>query len=117
MEILNTFYNRFIRAFVASAVCALMLLGIAAPAMAFGSTPSDRSKGVVEMNEMKETSKDAVRKEPRSAKEVQAKAKQGTNAVQGSANLEKMNTTSNSQRAKTIEAQAAGVLEDVAPGS
>ena len=117
MEILNTFYNRFVKAFVASAVCALMLLSVASPAMAFGSTPSDRSKGVVEMNEMKETSKDAVRKEPRSTKEVQAKARQGTNAVQGGANLEKMNNSRNSQQSETIEAQAADVLENVTPNS
>jgi hypothetical protein len=117
MEILNTFYNRFVKAFLATAVCALMVLGVASPAMAFGSTPSDSSKGLVEMNEMKETSKDAVRKEPRNAKEVQAKAKRGTNAVQGDANLEKMNNPDNSRAARTIEAQAKDVLENITPGS
>lgn len=117
MNTLNIFSNRFMKAVVTAAVCAFMLLGTAYPAMAFGSSASDSSQGVVEMNEMKETSKDAVRQAPRGRQAVQNKAKRGPNAVQGNANLEKMNRSANSSQARTVEGQAEDILEDITPGS
>ena len=116
MQTLNIFRAQFVKAFMAAAMCAFMLLGTAYPAMAFGNSSSDSSQGLVEMNEMKETSKDAVRNEPRNLQEVQNKAKQGSNAVQGNANLEKMNAPANSQQAKTVAEQAEDILENVIPG-
>ena len=117
MKTLNIFYKRFMKAIIAIAVCAVMVLGTAYPAMAFGGSSSNSSKGSVEMNDLKETSKEAVRKEPRSAQAVQAKAKEGPNSVQGSANSEKMKNTGNSDNATTIKAQVEDVLEKATPGS
>lgn len=115
MNVLGNFYRRFVKGLLVSAACLVMLLSAAYPAMAFGSSPSSSDKGVPEMNEMKETSKKAVRGEPRSSKEVQEKAKRGPNAVQQGANLEKMNNPATSQGAETIEGQAEDLLESITP--
>ncbi|MEL6401594.1 MAG: hypothetical protein AAFR26_21340 [Cyanobacteria bacterium J06626_4] len=116
MQTLNIFRTQFVKAFMAVAMCAFILLETASPAMAFGNSSSDRSQGLVEMNEMKEISKAAFRNEPRSTEEVQNNAKQGSNAVQGSANLEKMNVPANSQQTRTVAEQAEDVLENITPG-
>jgi hypothetical protein len=116
MKALTLFCKQLMRGMVAIALCAVMMLGAAHPAMAFGSNPSDSSQGLVEMNDLKETSKQAVRKEPRNAQDIQTKAQKGPNSVQGRANLEKMQNSSNSS-GTTIKDQAKDLLEDAAPGS
>lgn len=116
MTFFAQFRNRIAKAALAVAACALLVLSAASPAMAFGSSSSSPSKGVAEMNELKETSKQAVEAEPRSTKEIQNKAQKGPNAVQGSANLDKMNTTANSQEATTVSEQVEEILEGLTPG-
>lgn len=115
MHFFNTLRSRIFKIVLAVFVGGFLLLNLAAPAMAFGSSSSSPSKGLTEMNEMKETSKEAVRKEPRGIKEIQDKAKRGPNSVQGNANLDKMNTPANSQEAQTIPEQARELLNNATP--
>ena len=117
MRTLNIFYKRFMKAIIAIAVCTVMVLGTTYPAMAFGGSSSNSSQGLVEMNDLKETSKETVRKEPRNAQAVQAKAKEGLNSVQGNANSEKMKDVGNSDNTETIKARVEDVLEQATPGS
>jgi hypothetical protein len=112
MHFFNTLRSRISKIVLAAFVIGVLLLNLAAPAMAFGSNASSPSKGLPEMNEMKETSKEVVRKEPRSLEEVQEKAQRGPNSVQGNANLDKMNTPANSQAAQTIPEQAKELLDN-----
>lgn len=98
------------------AVCGLLVFSAATPASAFGSDRSSESKGIPNMTEMKDTSKQAVEEDPRGMKEVQEKAREGSNAVQGGANIEKMNNNpANSQQATSVEDQVRNKLEDLTP--
>ncbi|MDB9528659.1 hypothetical protein PN498_21890 [Oscillatoria sp. CS-180] len=114
------FFNnlrRTISAAIAALVCAVMLLGVASPAFAFGSDTSSPREGVPQMNDMVETSRQSVKEEPRNPEEIQRKANRGPNGVQGAANLEKMNNPANSQEARTVRDQAEDLLESITPGN
>ncbi|MGF1459543.1 MAG: hypothetical protein ACFBSG_11005 [Leptolyngbyaceae cyanobacterium] len=110
----NLNYRQFVKAAVALFVCTLLFIGSATSAFAIGSTPSDSSKGVAELNDLKETSRKAVRDEPRSKDEVKGKAQRGPNEVQGDADLNKMKNPGNSQQSKTVAEQAENALENLA---
>lgn len=113
MEILNTFYGRLIKAFMAITICTLVMLGIANSAMALGSTSSDSSEGMVQLNDIQESSKETLRNGPRSAQAIQSKSARGLNGVQGDADSEKMNTPANSQQAETIEEEIKDTLDKI----
>ncbi|MEO1295185.1 MAG: hypothetical protein AAFW75_05160 [Cyanobacteria bacterium J06636_16] len=87
----HKFGRRMMQTTLAAATCALLIFTAASPAVAFGSSSSSPAKGTAEMNEIQATSKQAVKGEPRDLNEVQSKAAEGTNAVQGKASMEKMN--------------------------
>lgn len=109
-------FSRYIvRTALAVMACALLVMGTAAPAFAFGSSPSSPSKGVAEMNDLQAESKQAVEAEPRDLKEIQGKAKRGINEVQGRAGMEKMNTPVDSQEATTVREQVENALERITP--
>lgn len=108
-------FSRAIKTLIAAAVCVLLVVGAAAPAVAFGSSDSSPSKGVAELDTLKETSKEAVKSEPRSREAVQSKAQSGPNEVQGSANLEKMKSPANSQNATAVSEQVEEALDSITP--
>lgn len=97
--------------------CGFLILGVASPAIAFGNSNSSPSEGTAQMNNLQETSKQAVKAEPRSRGEVQNMAKEGPNEVQGSANLRGMNAPKNSQENTTVRKQVEEALENVTPGN
>lgn len=117
MTIFAYFRNRIMKVALAMAACTLLVLGTASPVLAFGNSNSSPSDGVATMNDLKETSKQAVKAEPRDTKEVQSKAQGGLNSVQGSANLDKMNAPENSQAATTVSDQVEDMLEGLTPGN
>jgi hypothetical protein len=116
MQFFNHFRRKILKIALASFACGLLLLGATAPAMAFGSNSSNSSQGTAQMNDLQETSNQAVKDEPRGIQDVQAKAKRGPNEVQGNADLDKLNTPANSQSATTIEDQAKNLLDKITPG-
>ncbi|MGF1521183.1 MAG: hypothetical protein ACFBSF_02520 [Leptolyngbyaceae cyanobacterium] len=109
------FGKKIVRAALAVAACALLMFGAVSPAVAFGSSPSSPSKGTAEMNDLQATSKQAVRGESRSLEEVQSKAENGLNGVQGSAGANKMNTPGDSQEATSLREKAENMLDSSAP--
>lgn len=113
---MKAFFRRFsgqmMRTALAVVACALLVFGAASPAAAFGSSSSSPAKGTAEMNELQETSKQAVKGEPRNLKEVQSKAAEGTNAVQGKASMEKMNAPKGSApEATSVREQVVDTLD------
>jgi hypothetical protein len=93
-----------------------LFLSTANPAMAFGSSNSRPAEGTAQMNSLQETSKQAVKSEPRSRSEVQSKSNTGLNGVQGEADLQKLNSPRNTQSAKSVREQAENALESITPG-
>ena len=116
MLVFNNFRSQLTKAVMVLFACGVLLFSTAAPAMAFGSSSSNPSDGVTEMNTLKEISKRAVNSEPRSREEVQRKAQEGPNSVQGGADLNKMNTPENSRQATPVGEQIENAIESVMPG-
>jgi signal transduction histidine kinase len=117
---METFINRFshslTRVLVAAFACVLLVFTAASPALAFGGSNSDPQQGTAQMNELQETSKRAVKAEPRDRAEMQRKAQDGINEVQGSANREQM-YSSNQSQATSVRKQIENALEDVTGNS
>jgi hypothetical protein len=102
---------------ITATAIALLSFGVASPALAIGHSSSQATDGTAQMNELQETSKRALRAEPRSGKRVQQKARRGPNEVQGDANLRGMNAPKNSQETTTVRKQVERALEKVTPGN
>lgn len=116
-NLFGNFQNRMMKAALAAVACAFLLFAAASPAVAFGNSSSAPSEGVSSMNDLQETSKQAVKGDPDGLNKVQRKAKRGLNEVQGAANAEKMNTPADSKQATTVTEQVEDVLENITPGS
>lgn len=110
------FLRQLAKASIILAASVFLFLGVTNPALAMGSSSSHPSKGTAQMNALQETSRQAVKGEPRSQSQVQRQAQQGPNEVQGSADLDKMNTPNNSRESTTVRKQVENVLEDITPG-
>lgn len=102
---LSDFCIRMWRSIFAFAICTLLMLNLAFPAMAIGSSPSSPSKGVAEMDGVQAEAEEAIDGQPRKLEEVQSKAKEGANGVQGKAGTN-MNTPENSEQATSVREQA-----------
>ncbi|MEC4803934.1 MAG: hypothetical protein SAJ12_22530 [Jaaginema sp. PMC 1079.18] len=76
-----------IRILVLGFCCALLFLGSATPAWAAASSPT---KGTEQLNQVQQETDKSAQDAPSSIEEVQAKTKEGLNAVQGSADRDKM---------------------------
>lgn len=95
--------------------CAMLLFNTAAPAFADHHANSRPSEGTAQMNDLQETSKRALEREPRGKNEVRGQAQKGPNSVQGDADVGKMNSVGNSS-AKTVRDQLEDALDSVTPG-
>jgi hypothetical protein len=113
---ISRFSQSLARVLVATFACALLVFTAASPALAFGSSNSNPQQGTAQMNELQETSKRAVKAEPRDRAEMQQKAEEGINEVQGSANREQMYSSKKSQ-ATSVRKQVENALEDVTGNS
>lgn len=107
----------FVKTLAIAVVAVFLIMNIASPALAFGSSDrSNPSEGTAQMNNLQETSRRAVKEEPRSRSKVQRQAQRGPNEVQGDADLHGMNVPDNSKKATTVRKQAEEVLKKVTPG-
>ncbi|HEY9888217.1 MAG TPA: hypothetical protein V6D02_07430 [Candidatus Obscuribacterales bacterium] len=86
-------------------------LGVASPAIAFGSNPTEDT---VQMNELQRTSEEAVKAEPRDQQQVRKQARKGPNEVQGDADLDKMQSDDSSE-ATAVSKQVESALKKVTP--
>lgn len=116
-QILGELVRRLAKVTLVILAATFLLVGVASPANAFGNSSSSPSKGTAQMNDLQETSRRAVKQEPRSRREVQRQAKRGPNEVQGEADMHGMNVPDNSRKAKTVRKQAEEALKKVTPGN
>ena len=117
MDFLNRQMQRFAKISLIIVTTVFLFVGVAHPAIAFGNSNSSPSEGTAQMNNLQETSRRAVKQEPRSRQEVQNQAQRGPNEVQGDADLQGMNSQSNSQETTTVRKQVERALENVTPGN
>lgn len=95
-------------------VCATAVFVNTAPAFAFGmKTSADPAEGTVQLDGIYEESEQAIKGQPRGMKEVQKKASEGLNGVQGSANTGKMKSSSDSTGASTVKDDVKDALDSV----
>jgi hypothetical protein len=102
-------FVRPVRFLIALFIGAIVFLGQVAPAAAVGSAPRATSEGPAHLDDVQKESEDSIRHIP-GMKEVQQKANEGINEVQGAADADKMYNPSNAQ-AESIEEEAEGILK------
>jgi len=97
--------------------CTLLLFTNAVPAFAATAnttqTKSDPTKGSERLDNVQKKSEEILRHPPLDLKSVQDESNKGLNEVQGAADIQDMNRSSNSQKATSIEEKAEKILEKV----
>jgi hypothetical protein len=99
---LKNIYAVSLRLFLTVAVCTLLFVVNVLPVAA----ASNPKSGEASLNEVQKEADQTAKGNPPGLKEVQTKASQGTNEVQGAANREKMISPDQAQNAETVEEQA-----------
>lgn len=84
---LNNWLKSSVRLVLTVLVCGLLFISSAYPAQAVTSSPTE---GEATLNKIQEKTDDVASSNPRGIEEVTKEAQKGTNAVQGSADAEKM---------------------------
>lgn len=116
-QILHQLKGHIIRASMVVFASLVLFLGVTSPAMAFGNSSSHPSEGTAQMNDLQEASEQSLKNEPRSRGEVQKKAQEGPNEIQGSADADKMYNQSNSRETTSVRKQVEKGLEKITPGN
>lgn len=92
-----------------AAIALALLIGLnAAPAFAFGSSPSNPTDGEASLSEVRNMSEKTLKSEPRSGKKVSSVAQDGLNGVQGAASKDKM--------VKPSDTDATSIKDDIESG-
>ena len=106
---------RPVRFLVAVCVCALLVLSYANPAYSDPVNPTGSAKpaerGEAQLRGIEREAQEAVIEKPYSRQETQAKANQGLNEIQGTADVENMKRPENSQEAISVEEKSKNFLE------
>ena len=121
---MKRFFNRVseafgrLRPFAIAAVCALVLLANATPALAFGGSNSSPDKGLEQLDSVQNKSEQAITKDGKndmgSMRKVSKNAQEGLNGVQGAANKGDM-ISPNEADGNTIEGNIEEALEEITP--
>ena len=111
---LKSFSRRSGKFLVAIGFCALLLISNALPAAAVESYQSSPTEGETQLPGIIRKSEDVSRSKPRSQGELQntQEGPAGLNAVQGTADAEKMNRPENSPEATSVETKIQEGLKD-----
>ena len=113
---LSTLFSS-LRPLAIAAVCALFLFANAAPALAFGNSNSNLSKGVEQLDGVQKESEKAISgklSDNNDGKSVRKNSAEGLNGVQGKADVENMYSPDDS-KATSIEENIEEALEDITP--
>ena len=105
----NNWLKSSVRLVLTIFVCGLLFVASAYPAQAVSSKPTD---GEANLNRIQEETDDVARSNPRGIEEVTEKAQSGTNAVQGSADAEKM-VSPDETDATTVKEKAANFFDNL----
>lgn len=103
---------RSARFLIAAFVASLLFLSSALPALA-AYPNSNPTQGIKSLNKVEQNSEEAIKSNPRSMEDVQAKASEGINGVQGGADKDKMSTPENSQDATSFKEVVEDALEGI----
>ena len=106
---LNNWLKASIRLVLTVVVCGMLFISSAYPANAVTSKTTD---GEANLNKIQKETDDVARSNPRGINEITEKAQQGTNAVQGAADADKMSNPSNPD-AETVKEKAANFLDNL----
>ncbi|MGF1479339.1 MAG: hypothetical protein ACFB4I_07580 [Cyanophyceae cyanobacterium] len=108
------FSLRWVRLLVVVCFCALLLTINVRPAAAIDSYKSNPAEGETQLNETIRKTEEVSRSKPRSMQEQQGyqEGKAGLNAVQGTADAEKMSRPENSSEATSVETKIKEGLRD-----
>lgn len=98
-----------LRFIIAASLCAVLVLANTLPAMAVGGS----DKGGTTLDDIVEKAEQVIRQEPRSMQEVQEKANNSTNTVQGTANKEKMEQSQNSKSGPAMAEDVNKTVKDL----
>ena len=114
---INRFGQSVTRFLAATFACVLLVFMAASPALAFGGSNSSPDQGTTQMNELQKTSERAVKAEPRNQAELQRKAEEGINEVQGSADRGQMYSSKHSSQTNSVGQQIENALENMTGNS
>ena len=105
---------RAAKALMVAFVCATVLVVNVSPAFAFGIRGSaEPSEGTAVLDDVYQGSKQVTESQPRGMKEVQKKASEGLNGVQGAANTGKMKSPGDSPGAQTVKDDVKDAIDSV----
>lgn len=108
---------RPVRFLLAVCVAALLLLSNAFPAYSAPVNPTGTrnapQEGESQLLGVEREAQKAVLEDPYSREKTQSKAQEGSNEIQGAADLDKMSRPENSQGASSVEDKLKNVLEKV----
>lgn len=106
--------TRFLKMAVLALVGTAVLTLHSAPALAFGIGGSAQpSEGTTQLDNVYEESKEVSNSNPRGMGEVQKKASEGINGVQGAADMNKMKSPGDSPAAQTVKDDVKDAFEAV----
>ena len=108
---------RPVRFLVAACVCALLLLSNALPAFSDPVNPTANrtspQQGEANLQSIEKEAQKAVLKDPYSQSETKAKANEGLNEIQGTADIDQMSRPENSGDAISVEDKSKNFLEGI----
>ena len=107
---LNNWLKYSFRLVLTAFVCGLLFISSVYPAQAATSKPSD---GEASLNKIQAKTDDVASSNPRGMEEITKEAQGGLNAVQGSADKDKMISREDASDATTVKEQAAGFLKNL----
>ena len=106
---LNNWLKSSIRMVLTVLVCGLLFVSMANPVQAATSSATDSEAN---LNEIQKKTDDVAKSSPRGINEVTKEAQKGTNAVQGSADADKM-ISPNEANATTVKEKAASFFDNL----
>jgi hypothetical protein len=112
MNFIRTRLIQPLRTLLVTVTCALFLLLNVSSALAAGhSTPSKATEGEAQLNKIYDRSEDMLQNGIPSLEQVEKRANEGINEVQGDADKDKMSRPGNSQQAVSVKDQIKKSLE------
>ena len=106
---LNNWLKSSLRLVLTAFFCGMLLISTAYPAQA---ATSSRTEGEATLNKIQAETDKVADSNPRGIDEITQKAQQGTNAVQGGADADKM-VSPEETNATTVKEKAANFLNDL----
>lgn len=106
----KTFFQTSLRLLLTVFICGILVFSSVLPAQA--ASTSNPREGEANLNRIQKETDDVAKSNPRGLEETTEKAKQGTNAVQGAADADKM-VQPGETRAESVEEKANNFFQNL----